>query len=109
MFTSLPQSAQEIINWTWPQIEPYYHDLGTRSLTAENAHEWLSDWTSIAARVYEMYTRLYVTHTRDTTDADALAARRRLQEILDQHPAAPAGADARGKRKQAKKKQQQMP
>jgi len=46
---------------------------------------------------------------RDTTDADALAARRRLQEILDQHPAAPAGADARGKRKQAKKKQQQTP
>ena len=41
----------------------------------------------------------------DTTDADALAARKRLQEILDQHPTAPGIDidDAKKQRKKAKK------
>jgi len=46
---------------------------------------------------------------RDTTDAEAIAARKRLQEVLDQHPAAPgvAGAGKKKKQKQQRRKQQQ--
>ena len=71
MFTLLPQTAQEITHWTWPQIEPYYQDLESRALTAENANDWLADWTNIAARMSEMYARLHLATNCDTTDAEA--------------------------------------
>jgi arylsulfatase A len=38
----------------------------------------------------------------DTTDAEAIAARKRLQGILDQHPAAPYAKDGGGKQKRQK-------
>lgn len=71
MFTALPQTAQEIANWTWPQIEPYFRDLMSRTLAPENVGDWLADWTSVASRVLEMRSRLYLANTRDTTNADA--------------------------------------
>jgi oligoendopeptidase F len=71
MFTALPQTAQEITHWAWPQIEPCYHDLETRLLTADNVREWLSDWTSVSLRVSEMRARLSLANTRNTTDAEA--------------------------------------
>jgi len=80
MFTSLPQTAQEITHWTWSQIEPYYQDLETRSLTAENVNDWLADWTSVAARASEMYARLHVATNCDTTDAEA---ERRFNAFLE--------------------------
>ena len=45
---------------------------------------------------------------RDTTDADAIAARKRLQAVLDEHPAAPgvAGAGKKKQKQQRRKKQQ---
>jgi arylsulfatase A len=41
---------------------------------------------------------------RNTTDAEAVAARKRLQVILDQHPAAPYTKDGGGKQKRQKSK-----
>jgi arylsulfatase A len=44
----------------------------------------------------------------DTTDAAALAARKHLQAVLDQHPAAPGNPDAKaGKKKKGRKQQPQ--
>ena len=60
------------------------------------------------------FTEMFV--PADTTDADAIAARKRLQEILDQHPAAPANPNAakrkqqpQGRRQQRRKKLQDNP
>ena len=44
----------------------------------------------------------------DTTDAAAIAARKHLQEILDQHPAAPGAANQKAG-KAGKKKARQQP
>ena len=52
------------------------------------------------------YKEILIAH--DTTDAAAIAARKHLQEILDQHPAAPAGegkkAGKAGKKKARKQR-----
>ena len=69
MFTSLPQTAEEITHWTLAQIEPYFGDLMNRALTVENVGDWLADWTAVASRLLEMRSRLSLANTRDTTDA----------------------------------------
>jgi oligoendopeptidase F len=79
MLDSLP-SVSEFMNWAWPQIEPYYHDLESRPLTAGGANDWLADWTSISARVSEMYARLHLATDCDTADADA---ERRFNTFLE--------------------------
>jgi oligoendopeptidase F len=79
MLDSLP-SVSEFMNWAWPQIEPYYHDLESRSLTAGGVNDWLADWTSISARVSEMYARLHLATDCDTADADA---ERRFNTFLE--------------------------
>jgi oligoendopeptidase F len=68
MFASLPSTAQEFVNWTWSQIEPYYDDLSARPLTDENIHQWLLDWTRLNELIYEAYTRLWIATTVDATD-----------------------------------------
>lgn len=72
MFDTLPTTALEFMNWTWPQIEPYYDHLTTRSLSTESVHHWLLDWTRLHELIYESYTRLWVATTVDTMDAAGL-------------------------------------
>jgi oligoendopeptidase F len=71
MFPSLPKDATEFKNWSWEQLEPYYHDLLDRDLSAANCSQWLADWSHLAKLVDEAYWRLYVASTLDTTDAQA--------------------------------------
>ncbi len=71
MFSTLPTDYPEFINWTWPQLEPYYQDLIARSLSADNVAVWLADWSRIAKLVQEIYSRLQLATTLDTADAGA--------------------------------------
>ncbi len=81
MFTSLPDNAFEFIEWSWPQIEPYYQDLRDRPIDAANISNWLSDWSRLTALLEERYNRSYVATTVDTTDE---AAEKRLKAFLDE-------------------------
>lgn len=76
----LPPTTDALLNWAWPDIEPHFHELAARPLTAENGAEWLADWSSLSAHLGEMYARLYVATTVNTTDA---AAQQRFNNFLD--------------------------
>jgi oligoendopeptidase F len=81
MLNTLPTTAQEMMAWTWPQIEPFYAQLASRDLTAENVGAWLADWTRLANLLNETQTRLYVATTVNTADA---AAQERFHTFLEQ-------------------------
>lgn len=81
MLDPLPQSANEFSNWSWREIEPYFQELRQRRLSAENVAEWLADWTRLSDLISEVYARLNVAVTVDTTDAQAEAA---YNTFLDQ-------------------------
>lgn len=80
MLKNLPTTPQEIIAWTWPEIEPYYKDLEARPLSAANMDGWLADWSSIGERIEEMYSRLSVATSVNTADKEADA---RMNAFLD--------------------------
>jgi oligoendopeptidase F len=71
MFSTLPIDYHDFIYWTWPQYEPYYHNLIERSLAADNIAAWLADWSHIGKIVQEAYARLHLATTLNTADAEA--------------------------------------
>lgn len=73
MFDSLPTSATDALEWTQDQYKPYFEALIARDITADNVDAWLRDWTAIGELAYEVFARLNVATTVDTTDevADA--------------------------------------
>ena len=71
MLNNLPTSPQDIIAWTWTQIEPYYNDLDSRPLTKDSAEEWLIDWSRLSEKIEELYSRLSVATTVNTADKEA--------------------------------------
>ena len=86
MLASFPQDPKTLLDWSWSEMGPHYNDLAARSLTAANVIDWLADWTALDERVGEMYARLHVATTVDTTDKDADA---RYKSFLDTiYPAA---------------------
>ena len=88
MFASLPRTADELMRWTRPDIQPYYQDLAARTLTVETVALWLSDWSRLSECVVEMQNRLTVATTVNTADAEA---DRRYTAFLDTiYPAAQA-------------------
>jgi len=80
MFKNLPNTPQEIIAWTWPEIEPYYKDLAARPLDAKSVDGWLADWSSVGERIDEMYARLSVATSINTADKEA---EERMNKFLD--------------------------
>jgi oligoendopeptidase F len=62
----LPRAAAEFTSW--PQAEPFVHDLLDRALSAATLDAWLSGWTQLARLVTETHQRLYVATTVDTED-----------------------------------------
>ena len=73
MSTNLPKTAAELLTWDWPQFEPVVCDLQERPLTADNLDEWLQDWSDFSANLFELYNRLYVVTSIDTSDKAAEA------------------------------------
>ncbi|MBM3129527.1 MAG: M3 family oligoendopeptidase [Chloroflexi bacterium] len=71
MLTSLPQTVPDLLKWQWSEIEPRVNDLVARALSAQNANEWLADWSALDERISEMYARLSLAKTQNTADKDA--------------------------------------
>ena len=74
MLESLPKNESEILDLNWVDLEPYYQDLTGRELDQETVHQWLTDWSSLIDLGSEMYARLNVAVTLDTTDEVAEAS-----------------------------------
>jgi oligoendopeptidase F len=81
MFSQLPKTGGEFIDWNWQQIEPFYQDLLARPLDVDNVDVWLRDWTCLNDLVSEVYARLNLATTQDTTNEEAEA---RYNNFLDQ-------------------------
>lgn len=71
MLASLPKSRDELLQWTWPQIEPYYKELQARPLTADTIDEWLADWSRLAEHISELREYRYIATTVNTADTVA--------------------------------------
>jgi oligoendopeptidase F len=68
MFNDLPQTPQEFLNLTWAQLEPYYRDLVGAPVNQGTVEGWLSDWSELSRMVDEIFDRLYVSITVNTSD-----------------------------------------
>jgi len=66
----LPKNYQELLTWDWPNFAPLYADLKAQEITASNVEAWLSHWSPVSECVDELYNRLYVLHTVDTTNKE---------------------------------------
>lgn len=71
MFASFPITAQDAIDWTWEQFQPYANDLLGRDITPETIETFMADYTRFASMLDELYNRFYVAVTVDTTDESA--------------------------------------
>ena len=80
MLQNLPSTPNTLIQWNWPEIEPYYKDLESRSLTKASAEEWLTDWTHLGEKLEEMSNRLLLANSINTADKEA---EQRLNIFLD--------------------------
>lgn len=76
----LPTDPQELLTWSWPQFEPYVHELLAAPLTAGSVSQWLLDWSRFKDCIDELYNRLYVATTVNTADD---MARQNLETYLD--------------------------
>jgi oligoendopeptidase F len=71
MFHTLPTETGILLGWNWSAIEPYYQDLLQRPIYHENVQAWLEDWSRLADRMEELYSRLSVAVAANTADAEA--------------------------------------
>ena len=71
MFTSLAKTVNDTKHWSWQLIEPYYQDLFIRRLDGSSQAAWLADWSQLRQVWYEVYQRLYVAVTVNTSDVEA--------------------------------------
>ena len=69
MQNKFPQNTQSLLQWTWPDIEPFYTELQAPILTAGNVDAWLKDWSDLTSYVDELFTRLFIATTQYTADA----------------------------------------
>ncbi|MHA1568430.1 MAG: M3 family oligoendopeptidase, partial [Alphaproteobacteria bacterium] len=68
---ALPGDVVAFMDWPWEKIEPHFHALEKRALTADTVDAWLADWSRLSALLSETYSRLYVATTVNTADAEA--------------------------------------
>jgi hypothetical protein len=88
MFSSLPENPLDFLDWSWPQIEPFYQNLLDRTLVISDLNAWLADWTRLKDLVDEAYARRKVAIDRDTRDTQAETRYHAFLDII--HPAAQA-------------------
>jgi oligoendopeptidase F len=70
LFDTLPSKSEDLFDWKWPQVEPYYTELSSRPLDGTSMTGWLADWTRVSSLVGEALEKLHVATTRDTSDKD---------------------------------------
>lgn len=81
MFENLTDDIHEIMEWSWEEIEPFFREMEVRALTEESVEGWLEDWSRLAERIAEWYSRLYVATTQNTSDQQV---ERQYHQFLEQ-------------------------
>jgi oligoendopeptidase F len=70
MIKNLPATPEAILAMEWIDYEPYFKSLQSTELTKDNIAGWLADWSAIADRLDEQYTRRFVATTQYTADEE---------------------------------------
>lgn len=81
MAASLPKNVVQFLDWTWPQIEPFFQDLYERPLSEATIAEWLGDWSELSKLLEESYWRHYDATTIDTANQEI---QEKFNNFLDQ-------------------------
>ncbi len=71
MLNTLPARALDVLDWTWPDIEPFYAELKSRPVDTASVDAWLRDWSRLGELVSEVGSRLHVLYDLNNTDPDA--------------------------------------
>ena len=78
MLGTLPQTYEDVKDWTWEQLQPLFTELQQRDLNADNIDRWLREWTAVDNIVSEIFSRARVATTQDTSDEQAEAVYKNL-------------------------------
>jgi oligoendopeptidase F len=65
---NLHPNLSELMTWGWANFEPYYTELEKEQLTSSNIKDWLERWTAVFDLGDELFNRLYVSISVNTTD-----------------------------------------
>ncbi|MBE0409493.1 MAG: M3 family oligoendopeptidase [Anaerolineales bacterium] len=85
MFSKLPNTTHDFMEYSRSQIEPYFQELIEFHLNSTNLEEWLSQWTGVYFLIIETQNRLRVQTSKNTTDRGAeLRYQKYLDEIFPQ-------------------------
>jgi oligoendopeptidase F len=68
MFTSLPKDPEEFMQLDWTGLKPFADDLLKRDLNASTLESWVMDWSDLSRIISEIYARLWVATTLDTSN-----------------------------------------
>ena len=70
MNKNYPVDKETLLQWTWPEIEPYFQELLACELNSENVDVWLKDWSDLTRLVHEFQTRLHIRTMINTADKE---------------------------------------
>ncbi|MBT3240118.1 MAG: M3 family oligoendopeptidase [Chloroflexi bacterium] len=71
MFSNLPQSALDAMDWSWEDYRVFYDNLEERALNTETLEKWMQDWSALEKLIYEVLSRMEVNTALDTADEKA--------------------------------------
>ncbi len=80
MPNQLPKDPSIFMHWDWSQLKKYASDLADRPLNPSTLDVWVMDWSDLNRVVSEIYSRLWIATTLDTTSQ---AAQQRFNDFLD--------------------------
>src|SRR5581483_11370324 len=80
MYTALPQTSEAFEVLSWVEIEPWYVELTSTTLSQETVQPWLLQWSHLSELVDETMRWLEIICTQNTADEERA---RRRQRFLD--------------------------
>jgi oligoendopeptidase F len=84
---ALPDSSKDFAKLSWDEILPIYNELFYRPLTADNAREWLDEWSRFEDLLAEAREQVYFDYTCDTADPTKEADNLRFQTEIEPNAA----------------------
>ena len=81
MFKMLPKDPAVFMQWKWNQIRPFADDLEKRLLSDTSLDQWVMDWSDLNRLISEMFARLWVATTLNTSDP---FVKERFSNFLDE-------------------------
>ncbi len=81
MFKTLLKDPAIFMQWKWSQIKLFADDLEKRLLSQTNLDQWVMDWSDLNRLISEMFARLWVATTLNTSDPEV---KERFNTFLDE-------------------------